>query len=58
MAESEATTSNKWTKRDVLTFVAFNLIIMAVTMALKMVEDMLLIYSSCHFSRSGRALFL
>ncbi len=58
MAESEATTSNKWTKRDVLTFVAFNLIIMAVTMVLKMVEDMLLIYSSCHFSRSGRALFL
>ena len=58
MAESEATTSNKWTKRDVLTFVAFNLIIMAVTMVLKMVEDMLLIYSFCHFSRSGRALFL
>ena len=37
-----ATSSNKWTKRDVLTFVAFNLIIIVITMALKMAEDMVL----------------
>lgn len=31
-----------WTTRDVLTFVAFNLIIMVVTMVAKMLEDMVL----------------
>ena len=39
---NESASSNRWTKRDILTFVAFNLIIIAVTMVLKMVEDMLL----------------
>lgn len=34
--------SSKWTTRDVLTFVVFNLIIMAVTIAAKTVEDMVL----------------
>lgn len=34
--------SKRWTTRDVLTFVVFNLIIMAVTIAAKMIEDMLL----------------
>lgn len=34
--------ANRWTTRDVLTFVVFNLIIMAVTIVAKMVEDMLL----------------
>lgn len=33
---------NAWTTRDAITFVAFNLIIIAVTMALKMIEDVLL----------------
>lgn len=39
---NETASTNKWTKRDVLTFVAFNLIIIAVTTVLKMAEDMLL----------------
>lgn len=34
--------SNRWTTRDVLTFVVFNLIIMAVTIVAKMIEDMVL----------------
>lgn len=34
--------SGCWTTRDILTFVVFNLIIMAITMVAKMVEDMLL----------------
>lgn len=34
--------SGRWTTRDILTFVVFNLIIMAITMVAKMVEDMLL----------------
>ena len=34
--------SNRWTTRDVLTFVVFNLIIMAVNIVAKMIEDMVL----------------
>ena len=34
--------SQRWTTRDILTFVVFNLIIMVVTMVAMMVEDMLL----------------
>ncbi len=34
--------ANRWTTRDVLTFVIFNIIIIAVTMVVKMAEDMVL----------------
>lgn len=33
---------NRWSTKDVMTFVVFNLIIVAVTMAVKVVEDMIL----------------
>lgn len=42
MSEQNVTSSNRWTTRDVLTFVVFNLIIIVITMAAKMIEDMLL----------------
>ena len=41
-AESSRPASGRWTTRDILTFVVFNLIIVFVTMAAKMIEDMLL----------------
>lgn len=41
-AESSSLTSGRWTTRDILTFVVFNLIIVFLTMAAKMIEDMLL----------------
>ena len=41
-ADSSSLTSGRWTTRDILTFVVFNLIIVFVTMAAKMIEDMLL----------------
>ena len=41
-AESSRPTSGRWTTRDILTFVVFNLIIVFLTMAAKMIEDMLL----------------
>ena len=34
--------SGRWTTRDILTFVVFNLVIVFLTMAAKMIEDMLL----------------
>lgn len=37
-----AVASSRWTTRDVLTFVVFNLIIVMVTMVVKMAEDMIL----------------
>lgn len=40
--DAPAPKSNRWTTRDVLTFVVFNLIIMAVTIVAKMIEDMVL----------------
>ena len=40
--QSSKTASNRWTTRDVLTFVVFNIIIIAVTMVVKMAEDMVL----------------
>ena len=41
-AERSRPASGRWTTRDILTFVVFNLIIVFVTMAAKMIEDMLL----------------
>ena len=41
-ADSSSLTSGRWSTRDILTFVVFNLIIVFVTMAAKMIEDMLL----------------
>ena len=41
-AESSRPASGRWTTRDILTFVVFNLIIVFLTMAAKMIEDMLL----------------
>ncbi len=41
-AESSRPACGRWTTRDILTFVVFNLIIVFVTMAAKMIEDMLL----------------
>lgn len=41
-ADSSNLTSGRWTTRDILTFVVFNLIIVFLTMAAKMIEDMLL----------------
>mgnify|MGYP000143449100 FL=1 len=37
-----AVAPSRWTTRDVLTFVVFNLIIVMVTMVVKMAEDMIL----------------
>lgn len=42
VAQSPETAKNRWTTRDVLTFVIFNIIIIAVTMIVKMAEDMVL----------------
>lgn len=42
VAQSPETAKNRWTIRDVLTFVIFNIIIIAVTMIVKMAEDMVL----------------
>ena len=39
---AQAKSENRWTKRDVLTFIVFNLLIITVTMVAKMVEDMIL----------------
>ena len=41
-AESSRPASGRWTTRDILTFVVFNLVIVFLTMAAKMIEDMLL----------------
>ena len=41
-AESSRLASGGWTTRDILTFVVFNLIIVFLTVAAKMIEDMLL----------------
>lgn len=41
-SESPQTRSRKWSVRDVVTLVIFNIIIIAVTMVLKMAEDMIL----------------
>lgn len=41
-AENSRPTSGRWTTRDILTFVVFNLVIVFLTMAAKMIEDMLL----------------
>lgn len=40
--DTENTTTNHWTSKDVLTFVIFNLIIIMIVMGAKMLEDMLL----------------
>ena len=41
-AENSRSASGRWTTRDILTFVVFNLVIVFLTMAAKMIEDMLL----------------
>ena len=41
-AENSRPASGRWTTRDILTFVVFNLVIVFLTMAAKMIEDMLL----------------
>lgn len=42
MGEQKIVSSRRWTTRDVLTFVIFNLIIIVIVSVAKMVEDMLL----------------
>ena len=42
MDELKEKGSNRWTTRDVLTFIVFNIIIIVIVMAAKMIEDMLL----------------
>lgn len=42
MSNTGETSPNRWTTRDILTFVVFNIIIIVVVMAAKMIEDMLL----------------
>ena len=41
-ADNSRPASGRWTTRDILTFVVFNLVIVFLTMAAKMIEDMLL----------------
>lgn len=41
-ADNSRPASGRWTTRDILTFVVFNLIIVFLTVAAKMIEDMLL----------------
>lgn len=42
VSQSSETSSQRWSTRDVLTFVIFNIIIIVVTMIVKIVEDMVL----------------
>ena len=51
-AESSRPASGRWTTRDILTFVVFNLIIVFLTMAAKMIEDMLLAPQNTFFGGS------